>query len=58
MSRTDELLYPLNETSFFRDLKPFDLFKDVVMPPLIEARKDIKKIRRQLNMRDRAPLEA
>jgi chemotaxis protein methyltransferase CheR len=34
-----------NETSFFRDLKPFDLFKDVVMPPLIEARKDTKKIR-------------
>ncbi len=34
-----------NETSFFRDLKPFDLFRDTIIPELVEARKDTKSIR-------------
>jgi len=34
-----------NETFFFRDKLPFELFRDVVMPALIEARAREKRIR-------------
>jgi chemotaxis protein methyltransferase CheR len=34
-----------NETSFFRDTRPFDLFRDEVMPPIIEARQTSKRLR-------------
>jgi len=34
-----------NETFFFRDQKPFDLFKDHVLPQLIESRANKKAIR-------------
>lgn len=34
-----------NESFFFRDNKPFDLFKDTVLPQLLEARAQKKKIR-------------
>jgi len=33
-----------NETSFFRDLKPFDQFRDVILPHMIKARPS-KKLR-------------
>ncbi|RED53588.1 CheR family methyltransferase [Aestuariispira insulae] len=34
-----------NETLFFRDQKPFDLFRDVLLPKLMEGRQDSKRIR-------------
>tara|TARA_R110000787_G_scaffold63679_3_gene143390 strand:- start:131418 stop:132230 length:813 start_codon:yes stop_codon:yes gene_type:complete len=34
-----------NESFFFRDIKPFDLFRDHVLPPLLEARADKKSFR-------------
>ena len=34
-----------NETFFFRDTKPFDIFKDYVLPPLLESRATQKKLR-------------
>jgi chemotaxis protein methyltransferase CheR len=34
-----------NESFFFRDVKPFDLFRDVTLPQLLENRKDKKKFR-------------
>ncbi len=34
-----------NESFFFRDNKPFDQFKDIVLPQLLEARKSSKSIR-------------
>lgn len=34
-----------NESSFFRDQKPFDLFKSVVLPALLEARAARRQIR-------------
>jgi chemotaxis protein methyltransferase CheR len=34
-----------NESFFFRDIKPFDQFKDVVLPKLLEARAGTKSIR-------------
>ncbi|MFZ4762050.1 MAG: CheR family methyltransferase [Alphaproteobacteria bacterium] len=34
-----------NESSFFRDLKPFDLFKDVMLPYFLQARNTTKRIR-------------
>ncbi|HPF46013.1 MAG: protein-glutamate O-methyltransferase [Alphaproteobacteria bacterium] len=34
-----------NESFFFRDNKPFDLFKDSVLPQLLESRASRKKIR-------------
>src|SRR3546814_15504656 len=30
---------------FFRDIKPFDLMRDVVLPPLLTARASTKRIR-------------
>ena len=35
----------INETSFFRDVTPFDLLREVVIPRLIEARKEERKLR-------------
>lgn len=34
-----------NESMFFRDHKPFDQFRDIVLPKVMEARADSKKIR-------------
>ena len=34
-----------NESFFFRDTKPFDLFRNHVLPPLIESRAEKKSIR-------------
>jgi chemotaxis protein methyltransferase CheR len=34
-----------NETFFFRDRMPFDNFRKVVLPQLLEARKDVRRIR-------------
>lgn len=34
-----------NETFFFRDTKPFDQFKDVVLPYMLKARANTKRIR-------------
>lgn len=34
-----------NETSFFRDSKPFDQFRDVIVPHMIKARSAVKKVR-------------
>ena len=34
-----------NESFFFRDNTPFDLFRDTVLPELMEARKDARSIR-------------
>lgn len=34
-----------NESLFFRDIKPFDLMRDVVLPPLLTARASSKRIR-------------
>lgn len=34
-----------NETFFFRDRTPFDNFRNVVLPTLLEARKDVRRIR-------------
>jgi chemotaxis protein methyltransferase CheR len=35
----------INETSFFRDLRPFDLLRTELLPPLIEARRHVRKLR-------------
>lgn len=37
-------LMTTNESLFFRDLTPFTLLKEKILPSLIEARKDVKKI--------------
>lgn len=34
-----------NETSFFRDVHPFDSLRDDILPKLIESRRDTKRIR-------------
>lgn len=34
-----------NESLFFRDMKPFDQFRNLVIPKLVEARKSTRKIR-------------
>ncbi|MBL4691563.1 MAG: protein-glutamate O-methyltransferase [Rhodospirillales bacterium] len=34
-----------NESFFFRDTKPFDLFRDHILPPLIESRAEKKSFR-------------
>jgi len=34
-----------NESLFFRDIKPFDLMREVVLPPLLAARASTKRIR-------------
>ena len=34
-----------NETFFFRDIKPFDRFRDIVLPQLLEARKTQRAIK-------------
>ncbi len=51
LKRKEDLLVEIteamttNESFFFRDNKPFDLFKDTVMPQLIESRANQKRIR-------------
>lgn len=34
-----------NETLFFRDIRPFDLFREEILPALIEARKSRRQLR-------------
>lgn len=34
----------INETSFFRDLQPFDALRDVILPELIEARSERRRL--------------
>ncbi len=34
-----------NETSFFRDRKPFDMFKEIILPYLLKARRHSRRIR-------------
>ena len=34
-----------NETSFFRDQKPFDQFKQIALPHMLKARSSVRKIR-------------
>jgi len=51
LKRKEDLLVEIteamttNESFFFRDNKPFDLFKDTVMPQLLESRANQKRIR-------------
>ena len=51
LKRKEELLVEIteamttNESFFFRDNKPFDLFRDTVLPQLLESRASRKKIR-------------
>jgi chemotaxis protein methyltransferase CheR len=35
----------INETSFFRDLKPFEMLREVILPRLIEQRRDARRLR-------------
>jgi len=35
----------INETSFFRDVKPFEMLREVIVPRLIEQRRDVRKLR-------------
>ena len=35
----------INETSFFRDLKPFEMLRQVVFPKLIEERSGVRRLR-------------
>jgi chemotaxis protein methyltransferase CheR len=35
----------INETSFFRDLKPFEMLREVVVPQLIEQRAGERRLR-------------
>ena len=34
-----------NESFFFRDIKPFDILRDTILPPLLESRAGTKKLR-------------
>jgi len=50
-SPSEELLVDItdamttNETFFFRDQKPFDLFRNIVLPQIMQARSETKKFR-------------
>src|SRR3979490_2971330 len=35
----------INETSFFRDLRPFEMLRETILPRLIEQRRDIRRLR-------------
>lgn len=35
----------INETSFFRDLKPFEMLRETILPRLIEERRDKRRLR-------------
>lgn len=35
----------INETSFFRDLKPFEMLREVILPRLIEERAGVRRLR-------------
>ena len=35
----------INETSFFRDGRPFELLRTELLPPLIESRRNIRTLR-------------
>ncbi len=35
----------INETSFFRDLRPFEMLRETILPRLIESRTDVRRLR-------------
>lgn len=35
----------INETSFFRDVKPFELLRETILPRLVESRRDERRLR-------------
>ena len=35
----------INETSFFRDLRPFEMLRETILPQLIEQRRDMRRLR-------------
>lgn len=35
----------INETSFFRDLKPFEMLRETIFPRLIEQRRNVRRLR-------------
>jgi chemotaxis protein methyltransferase CheR len=35
----------INETSFFRDLRPFEMFREIILPRLIERRMEQRRLR-------------
>ena len=35
----------MNETSFFRDLRPFEMLRETILPRLIEQRRDMRRLR-------------
>src|SRR5208283_1384704 len=35
----------INETSFFRDVRPFELLRDELLPALIESRRPMRSLR-------------
>ena len=45
LHRTVAEAMTINETSFFRDVKPFDLLRETILPQLIEARRRERRLR-------------
>jgi len=45
LHRTVAEAMTINETSFFRDVKPFDLLRETILPQLIEARRSERRLR-------------
>lgn len=35
----------INETSFFRDLKPFEMLRESILPRLVERRREVRRLR-------------
>jgi len=45
LERTIAEAMTINETSFFRDVRPFDLLRNELLPPIIEARRRTRTLR-------------
>jgi chemotaxis protein methyltransferase CheR len=45
LERTIAEAMTINETSFFRDVRPFDLLRNELLPPIIEARRRTRSLR-------------
>jgi chemotaxis protein methyltransferase CheR len=45
LERTVAEAMTINETSFFRDSRPFDLMRAELLPPIIEARRNVRALR-------------